>query len=202
MAVFKFGKSEEEKILEKRSRISMNKSNIDRTVRQYEKFKAKSIEDAKIALKDNNIRKAKLFASFIQSLESSITGLKDYRLLLESVDLNLQYSKTQRDIWSSLKQSSQDLVGGQLTPQQIMEISQSIDSIVQSQERIQESLGDQLDQIKNAVDQSSEINPEGRDKVLEDLMKQSEKNEPENVSEEDEKLNQLLKDIGKDQEKE
>ncbi len=200
MAVFKFGKSEEEKILEKRSRISINKSNIDRTVRQYEKFKAKSMEDAKIALKDNNMRKAKLFASFIQSLESSITGLKDYRLLLESVDLNLQYSKTQKDIWSSLKQSSQDLVGGQLSPQQIMEISQSIDSIVQSQERIQESLGDQLDQIKNAVDQSSEINPEARDKVLEDLMKETEKKEPEKVSEEDEKLNQLLKDMEKEKE--
>ncbi len=200
MAVFKFGKSEDEKILEKRSRISMDKSNIDRTIRQYERLKLKSIEDAKLALNDKNMRKARLFASFIASLESSINGLKDYKLLLESVDLNLQYSKTQKDIWSGLKQSSQDLVGNQLSEKQIAEISQSIDSIVDAQERIQDTLGDQLDSIKDAVDRSSEINETSRDKVLKELEEEKEDNKTTEISDEDKRLNELIKEINKEKE--
>ena len=201
MAVFKFGKSEDEKILEKRSRISMNKSNIDRTVRQYERLKIKSVDDAKLALKDNNMRKAKLFASFITSLDSSIKGLKDYKLLLESVDLNLQYSKTQKDIWSGLKQSSQDLVGSQLSEKQIADISQSIDSIVDAQEKIQDSLGDQLDSIKAAVEQSADINESSRDVTLKELTDELKGETKTTVeSEEDKRLNELLRGINGEKE--
>ncbi len=205
MSIINIRKSEDQKIMEKRSKISMNKSNIDRTIRQYERLRDKSTEDAKVALKDKNMRKAKLFASFIASLNASINGLKDYRLLLESIDLNLQYSKTQKDIWSGLKQSSQDLVGNQLNEKQMAEISQSIDSIVDAQERIQDTLGDQLESIKAAVDQSSGINEKSRDEVLKELTENSKEENTENKeeSEEDKRLKDLLDEInnGKVEEK-
>jgi len=202
MSIINIRKSEDQKIMEKRSKISMNKSNIDRTIRQYERLRDKSTEDAKVALKDKNMRKAKLFASFIASLNASINGLKDYRLLLESIDLNLQYSKTQKDIWSGLKQSSQDLVGNQLNEKQMAEISQSIDSIVDAQERIQDTLGDQLESIKAAVDQSSGINEKSRDEVLKELTENT-KEENNVESEEDKRLKDLLNEInnGKVEEK-
>ncbi len=115
MVSIKFGKSEEEKLIERRSRISKWKSDIDRAIRQYERNRDSNVQNARIAIKDNNLPKAKLFGSNILALESAIKGLKDYKLFLENIDLNLQFSKTTKDIWASLKQGSEDLVKSQLS---------------------------------------------------------------------------------------
>lgn len=122
MVSIKFGKSEEEKLIERRSRISKWKSDIDRAIRQYERNRDSNTLNAKTAIKDNNLPKAKLFGSNILALDSAIRGLKDYKLFLENIDLNLQFSKTTKDIWASLKQGSEDLVKSQLSEKQMMQM--------------------------------------------------------------------------------
>ncbi|WP_393970746.1 Snf7 family protein [Oxyplasma meridianum] len=202
MVSIKFGKSEEEKLIERRSRISKWKSDIDRAIRQYERNRDSNIQNAKIAIKDNNLPKAKLFGNNIMSLESAIKGLKDYKLFLENIDLNLQFSKTTKDIWASLKQGSEDLVKSQLSEKQMAQMQTSIDRIVTASDQIQERLSGQLDQISTAVYQRGEINPESVDSILEKLSGESggqkTEKEKEAKSPEDQKIDDILKGLMKE----
>lgn len=208
--VFKIGKSDEEKILEKRSKISMFKATVNRQIRQYEKILEKSREDAKLALRQNNMMKAKLFASFMNAIQTSINGLKDYSLLLESVDLNLMYSLTLKQTSSSIIQSSEALKSSELTPQQIADMSKSLNELTNAQERIQSTLVDQFDQIKDAVEQTANISTANPEKILESLSREmSQKSDSmsntemsgSESSKEDEELNKLLKEMQDNPEK-
>jgi uncharacterized protein Yka (UPF0111/DUF47 family) len=202
MVSIKFGKSEEEKLIERRSRISKWKSDIDRAIRQYERNRDSNMQNAKIAIKDNNLPKAKLFGSNILALESAIKGLKDYKLFLENIDLNLQFSKTTKDIWASLKQGSEDLVKSQLSEKQMAQMQTSIDRIVTASDQIQERLSGQLDQITTAVYQRGDMNAESVDNILEKLSAESggQKTEKgkEEVNPEEQKIDDLLKGLMKE----
>ncbi|MCY0852138.1 Snf7 family protein [Thermoplasma acidophilum] len=203
MVLFKFGKSEEEKMLERRSRINKWKSDIDRAIRQYEKNREMNIQNAKISLKDGNIEKARVFASNIVSLESAIRGLKDYKLFLENIDLNLQFADTTKKVWASLKEGSEDLLKSQLTEKQVIQMQQNVEKIISASDQIQERLSSQLDQITTAVNQRGEYNPESVDKILSSLSGESQKpqekqaaQEPAESSSTDKDLEDLLKSLG------
>ncbi|MCL5803360.1 MAG: Snf7 family protein [Thermoplasmataceae archaeon] len=202
MVSIKFGKSEEEKLIERRSRISKWKSDIDRAIRQYERNRDSNTLNAKTAIKDNNLPKAKLFGSNILALDSAIRGLKDYKLFLENIDLNLQFSKTTKDIWASLKQGSEDLVKSQLSEKQMMQMQTSIDRIVTASDQIQERLSGQLDQITTAVYQRGDMNAESVDNILEKLSENSEGQKTDKVKQsdnpEDQKIDDLLKGLLKE----
>ncbi len=169
MALFKIGKSEEEKLLERRSRINKWKSDIDRAIRQYQKNRETNLQNAKVALQDGNVDKARVFASNIISLESAIKGLKDYKMFLENIDLNLQFAKTTKDVWASLKEGSEDLLKSQLSEKQVIQMQQNVEKIISSSDQIQERLSGQLEQITTAVNQRGEYNPESVDKILGEL---------------------------------
>lgn len=171
MSPFKFGKTENEKIMERRSKLSRWKSEIDRAVRSYERNRDRNMEDVKLALEDGNDQKARLFASNIVMLNSAIRGLKDYKLFLDNIDLNLQFAKTTKDIWASLKEGSQDLIKSQLSEKQLTQINTNIENIMMSSDQIQERLNSQLDQITSSVDQIGQKNPEKVDDILGDLRK-------------------------------
>jgi hypothetical protein len=202
MVSIKFGKSEEEKLIERRSRISKWKSDIDRAIRQYERNRDSNTLNAKTAIKDNNLPKAKLFGSNILALDSAIRGLKDYKLFLENIDLNLQFSKTTKDIWASLKQGSEDLVKSQLSEKQMMQMQTSIDRIVTASDQIQERLSGQLDQITTAVYQRGDMNAESVDNILEKLSENSEGQKTDKVKQsdnpEEQKIDDLLKGLLKE----
>lgn len=202
MVSIKFGKSEEEKLIERRSRISKWKSDIDRAIRQYERNRDSNTLNAKTAIKDNNLPKAKLFGSNILALDSAIRGLKDYKLFLENIDLNLQFSKTTKDIWASLKQGSEDLVKSQLSEKQMMQMQTSIDRIVTASDQIQERLSGQLDQITTAVYQRGDMNAESVDNILEKLSENSEGQKSDKVKQsdnpEEQKIDDLLKGLLKE----
>ena len=202
MVSIKFGKSEEEKLMERRSRISKWKSDIDRAIRQYERNRDSNMLNAKTAIKDNNLPKAKLFSSNILALDSAIRGLKDYKLFLENIDLNLQFSKTTKDIWASLKQGSEDLVKSQLSEKQMVQMQTSIDRIVTASDQIQERLSGQLDQISTAVYQRGDMNAESVDSILEKLSEDSGSQKTEkskqSTSPEDQKIDDLLRGILKE----
>ncbi len=202
MVSIKFGKSEEEKLIERRSRISKWKSDIDRAIRQYERNRDSNVQNARIAIKDNNLPKAKLFGSNILALESAIKGLKDYKLFLENIDLNLQFSKTTKDIWASLKQGSEDLVKSQLSEKQMAQMQTSIDRIVTASDQIQERLSGQLDQITTAVYQRGDMNPESVDNILDKLSEESGGQKTDKAKEaanpEDQKIDDLLKGLLKE----
>ena len=202
MVSIKFGKSEEEKLIERRSRISKWKSDIDRAIRQYERNRDSNMQNAKIAIKDNNLPKAKLFGTNILALESAIKGLKDYKLFLENIDLNLQFSKTTKDIWASLKQGSEDLIKSQLSEKQMTQMQTSIDRIVTASDQIQERLSGQLDQISTAVYQRGDLNAESVDTILEKLSAESGGQKAdkgkEAANQEDQKIDDLLKGLLKE----
>ncbi len=166
MSPFKLGKSENEKMMERRSRLSRWKSEIDRALRSYERNREKNIENVKVSMQDGNEQKARLFASNIIMLNSAIRGLKDYKLFLDNIDLNLQFAKTTRDVWASLKQGSQDLIKSQLSEKQLTQMSMNIDNIMISSEEIQDRLNSQLDQISTSVDQIGQKEPEKIDDML------------------------------------
>ncbi|BAB59529.1 TVG0374267 [Thermoplasma volcanium GSS1] len=204
MVFFKFGKSEEEKMLERRSRISKWKSDIDRAIRQYEKNREMNIQNAKISLRDGNLEKARVFASNIVSLESAIRGLKDYKLFLENIDLNLQFADTTKKVWASLKEGSEDLLKSQLTEKQVIQMQQNVEKIINSSDQIQERLSSQLDQITTAVNQRGEYNVESVDKILETLKGDTEASKSASRTSEpaqgeattDKELEDLLKSLG------
>lgn len=75
-------KSDEEKLMKKKSEINLIIADINRKIRQYEKLRDKSIKDAEIAERDNNRRRAIQITSSTASLNATIKGLKDYLLLM------------------------------------------------------------------------------------------------------------------------
>jgi len=145
MSPFKFGKTENEKIMERRSKLNRWKSEIERAIRSYERNRERNVDDIKMALEDENDQKARIFASNIVMLNSAIRGLKDYKLFLDNIDLNLQFAKTTKDIWASLKEGSQDLIKSQLSDKQLTQINTNIENIMMSSDQIQERLNSQLD---------------------------------------------------------
>ncbi len=169
MAPFRLGKTENEKIMERRSRLSRWKSEIDRAIRSYERNRERNMENVRVAMGDGNEQKARVFASNILMLDSAIRGLKDYKLFLDNIDLNLQFAKTTKDIWASLKEGSQDLIKSQLSDKQMNQISANIDSIMVSSEQIQDRLNTQLDQITSSVDQIGQKNPEQVGDILKNV---------------------------------
>ncbi len=161
----KLRKTEEEKNFEKRSKISRWKGDIDRAIRQYERNYEKNVLSLKTSIQTENSPKAKLFASNIANLEGAIKGLKDYKLFLENVDLSLQFAKTTKDIWASLKESAKDLASSQLSEKQMSQVQQNIESIVSVSEQIEDRLSTQLEMITQSVDSKGIT-----DKNLEDII--------------------------------
>lgn len=211
MSPFKFGKTENEKIMERRSKLSRWKSEIDRAVRSYERNRDRNMEDVKLALEDGNDQKARLFASNIVMLNSAVRGLKDYKLFLDNIDLNLQFAKTTKDIWASLKEGSQDLIKSQLSEKQLTQINTNIENIMMSSDQIQERLNSQLDQITSSVDQIGQKNPEKIDDILTDLRKRmgvsgaspskekSVEKRAEEMTKDEESVDELIKRLGKNE---
>lgn len=211
MAPFKFGKTENEKIMERRSKLSRWKSEIDRAVRSYERNRDRNLEDVKLAMEDGNDQKARVFASNIVMLNSAIRGLKDYKLFLDNIDLNLQFAKTTKDIWASLKEGSQDLIKSQLSDKQLTQINTNIENIMLSSDQIQERLNSQLDQITASVDQIGQKNPEKINDVLEGIRKriavsepagksgEKAKEAPATVEGDEESVDELIKKLGQNQ---
>lgn len=214
MSPFKFGKTENEKIMERRSKLNRWKSEIERAVRSYERNRDRNIENIKLALEDENDQKARVFASNIVMLNSAIRGLKDYKLFLDNIDLNLQFAKTTKDIWASLKEGSQDLIKSQLTDKQMTQISANIENIMMSSDQIQERLNSQLDQITSSVEQIGQKNPEKVDDILSDVRKRIGVQSPagaskekvtssgSNITGEEDSVDELIKKLGNKEESE
>lgn len=190
-------KSEAEKFQTRLSKIHKWQMDIDRAIRQYEKNKDKSLQDAKIALSDDNRDKAKIFASNVLSLDSAIRGLRDYKLFLDNMELNMQFAKTTKEVWASLKQGSEDLIKSQLSEKQTIQMEQNIQKILTSSEEIQEKLTMQLDQISSAVYSKSVKASPDVEKLLNFISSEDKEKEKKVVSAEDEenRLDDLLKRI-------
>ncbi|GGM79176.1 hypothetical protein GCM10007108_16750 [Thermogymnomonas acidicola] len=191
MSIIKIGKSEEEKMMERRTRISQWKAEIDRAIRQLEKNKEQNIQSAKLALKTGNMEKAKVFAGNIIMVESTIRGLNDYKLMLENINLTLQYAEINQKVWASLRKGQEDLVKSQLSEKQVLQMQQDMERIVNTSQRIQETLSSQLDMISNAVYENSSGNEERISKLLSSIsggqVKATES------SAEDQELDKLIK---------
>lgn len=211
MAPFKLGKTENEKIMERRSKLNRWKSEIERAIRSYERNRERNTENIRISLNEGNEQKAKIFASNILMLNSAIHGLKDYELFLDNIDLNLQFAKTTKDIWASLKEGSKDLIKSQLSDKQMNQISANIDNIMISSEQIQDRLNSQLDQITASVDQIGQKNPERVDDILKQIRtnmgspaqsssasSSSDKNQ-ERVGDDQKDIDDLINKISKDE---
>ena len=148
----KIRKSEDEKNFEKRSKISRWKSDIDRALRQYEKNYEKNVQNLRLSIESNNTPKARLFAANIVNIDGAIRGLKDYKLFLDNVDLSLQFAKTTKDVWASLKESSKDLSTSQMSQKQMTQVQQNIENIVSISEQIEDRLSSQLELISSSID--------------------------------------------------
>ncbi|MCL4337754.1 MAG: Snf7 family protein [Candidatus Thermoplasmatota archaeon] len=188
----KLRKSEEEKNFEKRSKISKWKGDIDRAIRQYERNYEKNVQNLKVAIDSENSPKAKLFASNIANLEGAIKGLKDYKLFLENVDLSLQFAKTTKDIWASLKQSAKDLAESQLSESQMSQVQQNIESIVSVSEQIEDRLSGQLEMITRSVD-SKGIS----DKNVEDIIGRFVSNKEKMTNDTESKIDEMISEAKK-----
>lgn len=204
MSPFKIGKTENEKIMERRTKLSRWRSEIERAVRSYERNVEQNLENIKTALNNENEQKARLFATNVIMLNSAISGLKDYKLFLDNIDLNLQFAKTTKDIWASLKEGSQDLMKSQLSDKQLNQINVNIDNIMISSEQIQDRLSSQLDQITSSVGQISQRNPEKVSDILEDVKKRigvmtsanGKSESPDKTGSDDEAVDELIKKLG------
>lgn len=196
----KLRKSEDEKNFEKRSKISKWKGDIDRAVRQYERNYEKNIQSLKTAIDTENSPKAKLFASNIANLEGAIKGLKDYKLFLENVDLSLQFAKTTKDIWASLKQSAKDLASSQLSESQMSQVQQNIESIVSVSEQIEDRLSGQLEMITQSVD-SKGISDKNVEEIISKFTLESKQNVEDSESKIDKMISEAKKSLENQQEK-
>lgn len=188
----KFRKSEDEKNFEKRSKISKWKGDIDRAIRQYERNYDKNAQNLKTAIESENSPKAKLFATNIANLEGAIKGLKDYKLFLENVDLSLQFAKTTKDIWASLKQSAKDLAESQLSESQMSQVQQNIESIVSVSQQIEDRLSGQLEMITQSVD-SKGIS----DKNVEDIINRFVSDKEKMVEDSESKIDKMIREAKK-----
>lgn len=196
----KLRKTEEEKNFEKRSKISKWKGDIDRAIRQYERNYEKNVQSLKTSIESENSPKAKLFASNIANLEGAIKGLKDYKLFLENVDLSLQFAKTTKDIWASLKQSAKDLASSQLSESQMAQVQQNIESIVSVSEQIEDRLSNQLEMISHSVD-SKGISDKNLEDIISRFSSEKETGKTESETKLDEMISQAKKSLDSQKEK-
>lgn len=153
MSIIKIHKSEEEKLMEYRAKISDARAKAMKGIMRYQKLRDQSMQSAKMAEKNNNARDARLFASYIKRFNSTINGLNDYALILESADLYIQFGKTQKDIWRELGQVERDLTHDSLTEKEREKLHSDIDSIVSGQDNIMESWSNNIDVIGGAIEQ-------------------------------------------------
>ncbi len=167
----KFLKNDDEKFMEKKSRIMAWKSDIDRGVRQYEKNLQDSITKAKTAIKDNNTQKARVFAANILALDGAIKGLKDYKLFLENMEINLEFARTTKHVFESLQQGAKDLLSSQISEKENAQISTNINQIINSTSLIQSRLENQMQTISGAVNDTGNLNDEGITKIINSLQK-------------------------------
>ena len=167
----KFLKNDDEKFMEKKSRIMAWKSDIDRGVRQYEKNLQDSITKAKTAIKDNNTQKARVFAANILALDGAIKGLKDYKLFLENMEINLEFARTTKHVFESLQQGAKDLLSSQISEKENAQISTNINQIINSTSLIQSRLENQMQTISGAVNDTGNLNDEGITKIISSLQK-------------------------------
>jgi hypothetical protein len=188
----KIRKSEDEKNFEKRSKISRWKSDIDRALRQYEKNYDKNVENLKLSIESNNMPKARLFAANIVNIDGAIRGLKDYKLFLDNVDLSLQFAKTTKDVWASLKESSKDLSTSQISQKQMTQVQQNIENIVSVSEQIEDRLSSQLELISSSID-SKGIS----DSKVDDIINKFKTGEKSVESSSESKLDEMIEEIKK-----
>lgn len=188
----KIRKTEDEKNFEKRSKISRWKGDIDRALRQYEKNYDRNVQNLKISIETNNVPKARLFAANIVNIEGAIRGLKDYKLFLENVDLSLQFAKTTKDVWASLKESSKDLASTQLSQKQMTQVQQNIDNIVSISEQIEGRLSSQLELISSSID-SKGISDSKVDEIINRFKSQTSLS----TSSSEQKLDEMIEEVKK-----
>ena len=188
----KLRKSEDEKNFERRSRITKWKSDIDRAIRQYQRNYDKNVENIKLAIKSNNIQRAKLFATNMATLEGAIRGLTDYKLFLENVDLSLQFAKTTKDIWASLSESTKDLTNSQLSEKQALQVQQNVEKIIRASEQIEDRLTGQLDMISSSIDQKGQNTVD-----VEEIMKKYSVDQTKSNEIEESKLNAIIDEVKK-----
>lgn len=188
----KIRKTEDEKNFEKRSKISRWKGDIDRALRQYEKNYDRNVQNLKISIETNNVPKARLFAANIVNIEGAIRGLKDYKLFLENVDLSLQFAKTTKDVWASLKESSKDLASTQLSQKQMTQVQQNIDNIVSISEQIEDRLSSQLELISSSID-SKGISDSKVDEIINRFKSQTSLS----TSSSEQKLDEMIEEVKK-----
>lgn len=188
----KLRKTEDEKNFERRSRITKWKSDIDRAIRQYQRNYDKNVENIKLAIKSNNIQRAKLFATNMATLEGAIRGLTDYKLFLDNVDLSLQFAKTTKDIWASLSESTKDLTNSQLSEKQALQVQQNVEKIIRASEQIEDRLTGQLDMISSSIDQKglSTVN-------VDEIMKKYSVDQTNNKEIEESKLDAIIDEVKK-----
>lgn len=188
----KLRKTEDEKNFERRSRITKWKSDIDRAIRQYQRNYDKNVENIKLAIKSNNIQRAKLFATNMATLEGAIRGLTDYKLFLDNVDLSLQFAKTTKDIWASLSESTKDLTNSQLSEKQALQVQQNVEKIIRASEQIEDRLTGQLDMISSSIDQKglSTVN-------VDEIMKKYSVDQTNSKEIEESKLDAIIDEVKK-----
>lgn len=196
----KLRKSEDEKNFEKRSKISKWKGDIDRAIRQYERNYEKNIQNLKIALETENTPRARLFATNVINIDGAIKGLRDYKLFLENIDLSLQFAKTTKDVWASLKESSKDLVSSQISEKQMTQVQQNIESILSVSEQIEDRLSSQLEMVTQSIDTKG-ISDKNVDEIINNYMINNKKKTEKSESIIDTMIEEVKKSTGKEQEK-
>ncbi len=188
----KIRKSEDEKNFEKRSKISRWKSDIDRALRQYEKNYEKNVQNLRLSIESNNTPKARLFAANIVNIDGAIRGLKDYKLFLDNVDLSLQFAKTTKDVWASLKESSKDLSTSQMSQKQMTQVQQNIENIVSISEQIEDRLSSQLELISSSIDSKGVS-----DSKVDEIINKFKMGEKSAESSSESKLDEMIEEIKK-----
>ncbi|MEM0156220.1 MAG: hypothetical protein QW597_06465 [Thermoplasmataceae archaeon] len=146
-----FGKSEEEKRAEAKSKIRGYQSSIGRYLRDFENLRTQSISAARKALAEKDIAAARNAARNVLRNELFIKYLKSFNLFITNLGITMEYVFMERKAHQTLTQANKDLKVNMLKDEQANQIQESIDSILDTTKDLEDRANLQLDSLDQSL---------------------------------------------------
>jgi hypothetical protein len=146
-----FGKSEEEKRAEAKSKIRSYQSSIGRYLRDFENLRNQSINAARKALAEKDMAAAKNAARNVLRNELFIKYLKSFNLFITNLGITMEYVFMERKAHQTLTQANKDLKANMLKDEQANQIQESIDSILDTTKDLEDRANLQLDSLDQSL---------------------------------------------------
>lgn len=193
-----FGKTEEEKRAEAKSKIRNYQNSIGRYLRDFENLRVQSINAARKAIADKDMAAARNAARNVLRNELFIKYLKSFNLFVTNLGITMEYVFMERKAHQTLTQANKDLKANMLKDEQANQIQESIDSILDTTKDLEDRANLQLDSLDQSLNSFASQKTDEVASTLENIAVGGNKRQSVDSGDSDAALDALLDRISKE----